>query len=140
MGADVGPQKSFEVFSKGTLAGVVAGLQAAPGTKEIVAGKGTALSMTVSAESGKIGKEYEMHEHRDHVFQVLEGSTVYELGGTLKGGRETKPGEWLAPGAEGFSTVALHKGDLLSIPRGTLHRRLTEGSVSLLLINTNPGV
>ena len=125
---------TFQVFPKQTLDGMVTGLQASPAAKDIVPGKGTALSMTVSAEAGKIAKEFEMHEHKDHVFQVLEGSTTYQIGGALKGGRQTKPGEWLAPEADGFSTIMLNKGDLLSIPRGTPHRRMTEGKVSLLLI------
>jgi mannose-6-phosphate isomerase-like protein (cupin superfamily) len=30
--------------------------------------------------------------------------------------------------------VALKKGDLISIPRGVLHRRVTSGEVSFLLI------
>jgi len=45
--------------------------------------------------------EFEVHEHRDHVLQILDGTTVYEVGGALKNGRNTRPGEWLAPAADG---------------------------------------
>ncbi len=128
------PNGGFEVFPKQTVDGLVTALEASPAAKDIVSGKGTALSMTLSAEAAKIAKEFEMHEHRDHVFQVLDGSTTYQIGGKLEQQRQTRPGEWLAPASAGFRTITLNKGDLLSIPRGTPHRRMTEGKVSLLLI------
>ena len=132
-----GSTAGFEVFSRQTVGAMVKELEAAPAAREIVPGKGTGLSVTVSAEAGKIAKEFEMHEHRDHLFQVLDGATTYQIGGMLKGGRQTKPGEWLAAESEGFRTVELQKGDFLSIPRGTPHKRMTAGAVSLLLVNTN---
>jgi len=33
--------------------------------------------------------------------------------------------------------VVLKKGDYLSVPRNTPHKRITEGKVSLLLISAN---
>jgi uncharacterized protein YjlB len=83
----------------------------------------------------KSAKEFEWHEGRDHLLQILDGSTVYEVGGTPKDGRNTKPGEWLAPAAVGAATLTLKKGDMLVIPRGTLHRRSTAESVTFLLIS-----
>ena len=88
-----------------------------------------------SDEVNKIAKEFEYHAKRDHVFQVLAGETKYELGGTPKTPRETKPGEFLAPESEGHKTVMLKQGDYLFVPRMTPHRRITDGSVSLLLIS-----
>jgi mannose-6-phosphate isomerase-like protein (cupin superfamily) len=128
-------QATFQLFPATTFDGIVKGLQAAPGAKDIVSAKGLAVSMTVSAEDKKIAKEFEFHEHRDHVFQVLDGSTVYEVGGSPQDARQTKPGEWLAPHSEGFTSITLNKGDMLVIPRMTPHRRVTEVGVSLLLIN-----
>jgi hypothetical protein len=69
------------------------------------------------------------------VVLILDGSTVYDVGGTPKNGRNTKPGEWLAPTAEGATTLTLKKGDMLVIPRGTLHKRSTAESVTLFLIS-----
>jgi hypothetical protein len=58
------------------------------------------------------------------------------VGGKPKNGRNTKPGEWLAPEAEGATTLTLKKGDMLTIPRETLHKRSTAGTVTLMLIST----
>ena len=63
-----------------------------------------------------------------------------KLGGTPKGGHVNKgPGEWLAAGAVGSKSIMMMKGDMLVIPRGTLHKRSTEDSVTFILIST-PGV
>jgi len=93
------------------------------------------MTITINEESKKAAKEFEYHAHRDHVFQVLDGTTRYELGGTPKNARQTRPGEWLAPESEGATTITLNKGDMLVVPRMTPHKRTTEGTVSLLLIN-----
>jgi mannose-6-phosphate isomerase-like protein (cupin superfamily) len=91
--------------------------------------------MVMNEETNKSAKEFEYHAKRDHVFQVLDGETKYLLGGTPKSPREIKPGEFLAPDCDGYKTVILKKGDYLLVPRMTPHRRITEGSVSLLLIS-----
>lgn len=131
---EAGEAATFKVFPAATLDGMVKSLEEAPGAKDIVTGK-VGVSITISAEEKKAAKEFEYHQHRDHVFQVLDGSTQYEVGGTPKNARQTKPGEWLAPESEGHTTITLNKGDMLVVPRMTPHKRTTEGTVSLLLIN-----
>lgn len=127
---------NFELVAKGKMDELLAGVQGSLSTKDVVPGKGgMALSAVISAEEKKIAKEFEYHEHRDHLFQVLDGTTVVEVGGTPKNARQTKPGEWLAPESEGATRLTLNKGDYLSIPRMVPHKRMTEGKVSLLLIH-----
>jgi mannose-6-phosphate isomerase-like protein (cupin superfamily) len=89
----------------------------------------------LTTEKEKSAAEFEWHEHRDHIFQILDGSTVYELGGTPKGAHSRGPGEWLAPESDGHETVPLNKGDMLVVARGTPHRRVTTGSVTFSLIS-----
>lgn len=132
--AEAGPAATFKVFPAATLEGMVQSLEAAPAAKDLVTGK-VGVSITISAEEKKAAKEFEYHQHRDHVFQVLDGSTQYELGGTPKNARLIRPGEWLAPESDGHTTITLNKGDMLVVPRMTPHKRTTEGTVSLLLIN-----
>jgi len=127
----------FKLFTADDMEGELKGVQANDGTKNLIATPGLSVTMAINAETKKSGKEYEAHATRDHVFQVLDGETVYEVGGTLKNARETKPGEFLAPECEGFTRVTLKKGDYLSVPRMTPHKRITEGKVSLLLISAN---
>ena len=108
-----------------------------PGNNNLVmqaAGFPCAVVMTTEAHAS--AKEFEWHEGRDHVVQIIDGSTLYEVGGTPKNGRNTKPGEWLAPASEGSKSMLLGKGDMLVIPRGTPHKRNTEGKVTFYLISS----
>ncbi len=125
---------TFQLFSAATLQDDVKALEAAPGTKNLVDGK--IFTVVVTAETAKSAKEFEWHEGRDHILHILDGTTVYEVGGKPKNGRNIKPGEWLAPEAEGATTLTLKKGDMLTIPRGTLHKRSTADTVTLMLIST----
>lgn len=86
-------------------------------------------------EKAKIAKEFEWHEGRDHVLQILSGTTVVEVGGTPKGQHSNKAGEWNAPESPGSVAYTMNKGDMLIIPRNTPHKRSTSGTVALLLIS-----
>jgi len=123
----------FQVFNAATVAEDIKALDDAPGNNNLINDK--TFVMMLSVEKAKSAPEFEWHEARDHVFHILDGSTVYELGGTPKGAHSTKPGEWLAPESDGATTLTLNKGDLLVVRRGTPHRRKTAGSVTLLLIS-----
>ena len=136
--AEPGEAATFQVFTAEAIEGLMNSLEVSHGSKDLVTGK-VGVSMTISAENNKVAKEFEYHQHRDHVFQILEGMTRYELGGTPKNPRQIRPGEWLAPDSEGCKVITLKKGDMLVVPRMTPHKRITEESVTLLLINaTSP--
>jgi quercetin dioxygenase-like cupin family protein len=124
---------SFKLFSAESLTEVWQGLDKAPANKTIV-NTGT-YSIILTVEKAKSSKEFEWHEGRDHVLQILDGTTVYEVGGTPKNGHQTGPGEWLAPESEGATKMTLKKGDMLLIPRGTPHKRSTADSVRLILVS-----
>src|SRR6195952_388325 len=126
----------FQVFTAEKLAEAMKMLQAKPGNDNLYESKSLPLTIVLTTEEKKSAKEFEYHEGRDHIFLILEGATKYELGGTPKDARKTKPGEWLAPVSEGATSLTLKKGDMLVIPRGTPHRRSTEGSVTFTLIST----
>jgi len=110
-------------------------LQAKPGNKDLFTSKELPFLMVITTETAHSASEFEWHEGRDHILQVLEGDTIYELGGAPKNGRNVKPGEWLAPASEGATKVTLKKGDTLVIPRNTPHKRSTAGSVTFTLIS-----
>jgi quercetin dioxygenase-like cupin family protein len=134
-GAQVTTPEPFQVFTSGKLTDAMKTLQAKPGNDNLFASKALPLTIVMTTEEKKSGKEFEYHEGRDHIFQILDGTTMYELGGTPKDARNTKPGEWLAPTSEGATSITLHKGDMLVIPRGTPHKRSTETSVTFVLIS-----
>ncbi len=128
---------AFQLFTAQQISADIKALQESPGNNNLVQGKN--FTVVLTTEVGKSAKEFEWHEGRDHIFQILEGSTVYELGGEPQGGRNIRIGEWLAPASEGATTVTLHRGDMLVIPRGTPHRRSTTGSVTFTLISPQSG-
>ena len=97
------------------------------------------FSMALTVEKNKIDTQFEYHEDRDHLFQILDGSTTYEVGGTPQGGHSEQPGQWHAPTSVGTKVMTLHKGDMLLIPRGAPHKRSTPDTVTFMLISaTSP--
>jgi mannose-6-phosphate isomerase-like protein (cupin superfamily) len=133
--AEVVTPEPFQLFTAEKLADSKKKVQATPGNDNLFANAALPLTIVMTTEEKKAGKEFEYHENRDHIFQILEGTTSYEMGGTPQNARNTKPGEWLAPASQGAATVTLHKGDMLVIPRGTPHKRTTESSVTFILIS-----
>jgi mannose-6-phosphate isomerase-like protein (cupin superfamily) len=130
---DVRQMGTYQLFSADTIQGDIAALQSSPGNNNLVSGKNFTVVLTV--ETAKTAKEFEWHEGRDHVLQILSGTTVVEVGGTPRGQHSNKAGEWNAPESPGSVAYALNKGDMLIIPRNTPHRRNTAGTVALLLIS-----
>ena len=124
---------SFQLFTADQLQHDMKALDASPGNNNLVEGKNFTVVLTV--ETAKSAKEFEWHEGRDHILLVLDGETVYQVGGTPNGAHSIGPGEWHAPEAEGATTLTLKKGDMLVIPRGTLHKRSTAQTVTFFLIS-----
>lgn len=122
----------FKVVSAAELAGDTKALAAKPDTTNLFIDKNFTVALT--SEKAASGKEFEWHEHRDHVFHILDGSTTYELGGTPQNAHSTGPGEWLAPASENATRLTLNKGDMLIIRRGTPHKRTTQENVTFMLI------
>lgn len=127
------PALTYKLFKAQELQDDLNALAATPGNNNLVQEKSFVVVLTT--EKAKTAAEFEWHEHRDHIFQILDGATVYELGGTPKGAHSKGPGEWLAPESEQHQTVTLNKGDMLVIARGTPHRRITASSVTFSLIS-----
>jgi quercetin dioxygenase-like cupin family protein len=124
---------SFQLITAETIANDVKALQSAPASNDLVTRK--EFSVALTTETAHSAKEFEWHEVRDHILQVIDGTTVYELGGTPRDAHSTKSGEWLAPASDGAAIVTLHKGDILIIPRGMPHKRSTAESVTFTLIS-----
>jgi quercetin dioxygenase-like cupin family protein len=127
----------FQLFTAAQLAEATGKLQAAPGNDNLFQPPSLPLTIVLTTEDKKSAKEFEWHEGRDHIVQIVEGTTLYEVGGTPQGAHNTKPGEWLAPTSQNATTYTLHKGDMLVIPRGTPHKRSTATSVTFILISSS---
>jgi mannose-6-phosphate isomerase-like protein (cupin superfamily) len=126
----------FQLFTAADMEKDIRKAEADSGNINLVEEKGgMSFTMVLTSEKNKTAPEFEMHQHRDHIFQILEGSTIYEVGGTPKGGHMIGPGEWRGPEVEGATRLTLHKGDRLVLPRGTPHKRSTPQSVTFTLIS-----
>jgi quercetin dioxygenase-like cupin family protein len=127
----------FQLLTADQIADATKQLQTKPGNDNLFDNPALPFTVVLTTELTKAAKEFEWHEGRDHIVQVLDGSTVYEIGGKPQGAHNNKlPNEWLAPASEGATKLTLNKGDLLIIPRGTPHKRTTETSVTFYLIST----
>jgi negative regulator of replication initiation len=115
-----------------------AALDAKPGDNRLYTSSAIPVQIILTTEKHKSATEFEWHEGRDHIVQIIDGSTLYEVGGTPTGAKVMPgTGEWHATGSTGSKSILMVKGDMLLIPRGTLHKRSTEDSVTFLLIS-NP--
>jgi mannose-6-phosphate isomerase-like protein (cupin superfamily) len=132
--ADLAAPEPFQIFTAETIRNAAKALSA--GNKNLVASNALPFTIVLTVEHNKSPKDFEYHEGRDHVLQILDGTTHYEIGGTPKNTHNTGPGEWLASTSEGSTSIALNKGDMLVIPRGTPHKRSTEEMVTFMLIST----
>jgi mannose-6-phosphate isomerase-like protein (cupin superfamily) len=134
-----GPEP-FQLFTAETLAAQIKTFQAQLGEHYLCQPKTLPLTIAVTAQQKQVGKEFEYHKGRDHIFLILDGATRFEVGGTPKDARNTRPGEWLAPASDGATVLDVKKGDMLMIPRGTPHRQSTDVSVTWMLISTSGSV
>ncbi len=140
-GADlVAAAQPFKLWTANELADDTKALDAKPGDNRLIDSKSIPVQIILTVEQHKSATEFEWHENRDHIVQIIDGSTLYEVGGTPTGTKVMPgQGEFHATGSTGSKSILMGKGDMLLIPRGTLHKRSTEDSVTFLLIS-NPNV
>lgn len=132
-----GPTKAIRevvVLPAQSLADVERKIQLENKTEELIGGAGMELRVAVQHEKDKAAGAAELHDASDDVYYVLEGSATLVLGGTLENPRVAEPGEWRSPRIVGGKTVAIHKGDLVIVPRGTPHQRSTVGQDFTMLL------
>lgn len=123
----VKPIRPFIVMPSQTLADVQQKLQPGNKVEELIGGEGMELRVAIQHEKDTSAENAEVHDASDDVYYVLDGSATLTLGGALDGAKEIEPGEWRGPQISGGQKVAIKKGDLIVVPRGTPHHRSTTG-------------
>ncbi len=83
----------------------------------IAKGDDYTVSGAVRAKAGQV----EVHEKETDIFYVTDGEATFVTGGTMIGGKLTRPGQWLGTEIQGGETHHLTKGDVIVIPAGTPH-------------------
>ena len=63
----------------------------------------------------------EVHDRETDVLYVTDGEATFITGGTMVGGKVTKPGQHLGTNIDGGEAHHLTKGDVIVIPAGTPH-------------------
>ncbi|MDQ3685692.1 MAG: hypothetical protein M3430_08825 [Acidobacteriota bacterium] len=127
--------RPFVVLPAQKLAEIEARLRPGNNTEDVIAGEGLQTRFFVQHEKDKNDSEAEVHDNADDYHFVLEGAGTYTLGGQLDAPREISPGEWRAARVIGGQKVEVKKGDMIFVPRGTVHVRSTAGrDFSLMLV------
>jgi mannose-6-phosphate isomerase-like protein (cupin superfamily) len=65
--------------------------------------------------------QVEVHAKETDVIYVVDGEATFVTGGTMVGGKTTKPGQMLGSNIQGGETHHLSKGDVIVVPAGTPH-------------------
>ena len=131
------PSKPFIVKTGRQLADIYREAEKATGNKQIdvVPAPGTQMRVAVFHDEKRENDLFEVHDASDDIYYVLDGEATLMLGGTLTSADEISPGEWRSKDSVGGQKIAIRKGDLVIVPRGTVHQRTVTGKgFSMILI------
>ena len=81
--------------------------------------QGSDFSASVARRAGP--GQVEVHEKETDIFYITEGDATFVTGGTMVGGKLSRPGQWLGTDIQGGVTHHLTKGDIITIPAGVPH-------------------
>lgn len=131
------PAHPFTVKTKQQVTDMMKALGKKPGNtnEDIVAAAGVQMRVAVFHDEKRENDLIEVHDGADDIYYVLDGMATLLLGGSLVDANEISPGEWRAKTSIGGQKVAINKGDLIVVPRGTPHQRTATGKMfSMILI------
>ena len=134
--------RPFIVMKKQSLEDLEKSLRPENKVSDLIGGAGMQLRVAVQHDKKRENADAELHDASDDVYYVLEGSAQLTLGGKLENPREISSGEWRSPKIIGGQTFTIKKGDLIIVPRGTPHQRISvkgkEFSMILIKIFQEP--
>ena len=129
--------KPFVVKNRQQVADIYRELEKQEGNKQFDVAPATENQMRVAVfhDEKRENDLFEVHDSSDDIYYVLEGEATLMLGGTLAVPNEISPGEWRSKTASGTQKVEIKRGDLVVVPRGTVHQRTVSGKgFSMILI------
>lgn len=91
---------------------------------EALAKGGTLLTrpdLIVQGSHRDRGGQVEVHDKETDVLYILEGEATFVFGGTMVGGKVSRPEQWLGTDITGGETHKIGKGDVFVIPAGIPH-------------------
>ena len=75
----------------------------------------------VSGSHREKGGQVEVHEKETDILYIVDGAATFVTGGTMVGGKTTRPGQMVGTDIQGGRTHQLSKGDVITIPAGVPH-------------------
>ncbi len=132
------PAQPYVVATAQSIDATIRELHAANKLQNLISADNLGCRVYIQHELDVSTNQAEVHDAADDIFIIMEGTTRYVLGGKLDAPKETQPGEWRAPGITGGKEVKVDKGDIIIVPRGTPHQRITAGlDVTLMVIKSS---
>jgi mannose-6-phosphate isomerase-like protein (cupin superfamily) len=131
------PSKPFIVKTSQEVADIYRTAAKETGNKQIdiAQASGTQMRVAVFHDETRENDLFEVHDSSDDIYLVLDGKATLMLGGALTEPNEISPGEWRSKTAAGGQKIEIQKGDLIVVPRGTVHQRTVTGKgFSMVLI------
>jgi len=83
----------------------------------LASGPDFAVSIAKRSAAGMV----EIHDKETDTFYVLDGEATFVTGGTMSGGRVSRPNQQVGTDIQGGQTQHLVKGDVITIPAGVPH-------------------
>ena len=84
---------------------------------QLASGPDFTISMARRTGPGQV----EVHDKETDTFYVLDGEATFVTGGTMIGGRVSRPNQQVGTDIQGGEMHHLVKGDVIAIPAGTPH-------------------
>ena len=81
----------------------------------------SAPDLLVSGSHRDKAGQVEAHDKETDVIYVVDGTATFVTGGTMVGGKTTKPGQLMGSDIKGGQTHHLSKGDVIVVPAGIPH-------------------
>ncbi len=80
-----------------------------------------APDLLVSGSHREKAGQVEVHDKETDVIYMVDGEATFVTGGTMIGGKATKPGQSMGTDIKGGDTHHLTKGDVIVVPAGVPH-------------------
>ena len=81
----------------------------------------TAPDLLVQGSHRDKAGQVEVHDKETDVIYMVDGEATFVTGGTMVGGKVTRPSQWLGTDIQGGETHHLSKGDVIVVPAGVPH-------------------
>ena len=128
------PAQMYAVTTAKSIDEIMRDLRLGNKNQNLISGDGIGCRVFIQHELDVSTNQAEVHEGADDIFIIMEGTATFVLGGQLDSPKQAQPGEWRASSITGGKEFQVSKGDVIIVPRGTPHKRITAGQDVTLMV------